>query len=909
MQNHVLQSQNLAVTWGVSNVVPTVGDPAPDGTATGNRLTETAVNSSHFVSQTIATIAYGAKYTFSVYAKKGVGRDYIALAGDGGNAVVWFNLATGAIGTPSGALGMIEDVGGGWYRCSITWVAGAISASRVVVIYMANADGSASYLGDVNNYVFLWGAQVTDTSTPSPYVKTTTTSNLGRARGRSPRQNVLKYSNAFTTVAGWGAGLGLASIVAVAGAGPDGGTATRLTEDTANNVHLIAEQASTSIVGLTYTFSVYAKADANGGDYVLVAANNGSIAAGFNLATGKRYMTSGLVLATSITHVGNGWYRCSVTYVHTASGSARIYIDNGTGAALYVGASRAILIAKAQISLGRGVVPYVENATTALVNEGAARGESPKQNFLRWSEDVDNAVWTKQTNFVVTANDALAPDGTMTADKIDGTTGSVNLGVLQVASISSAVSRPLCRSVWVKGTPGEIITIADPVASIGIISFTFDGTWQRIWLTEPAGGSGGGSGIWIRKNTANIWWMWGAQISETLTPPTYVKTTDIGVSEDAAPRGQTPRQNFVTNFNIATWTTSTCTLTSLGTTGPHGASIYRLASNTAASTEHPVYTQYGAQLPGIVVTHTVYMRAGTKVHGFMRSGAADAVVIFDLTTGATNAITSTNLLGYSCRAVGNGWFRCSITYRQAVTEFVVFGPSDPTTYFFAENGPYIDVCAPQRSYSFGPIDYIGSFTNEGTPRGTSAQQNLCLQSSNMTVAPWADSNTTRVADTDGYFALTDTSAGAFGLVSQAIAGCSVGRMYSLQFKVRKTTGGVSPTFGCNFPGAFQLRLNTDSGVWNQGEMAASAVVATVDDGGDHWLVVLTGAAGPSSTVTVEFYPAVGPHHAAPTTATQSAATTGTSYVKEVSFTESRGIAVYAATGATAVNEGAPRAAA
>jgi hypothetical protein len=120
------------------------------------------------------------------------------------------------------------------------------------------------------------------------------------------------------------------SVVTGAAIAPDGTpTASKLVEDTtASNTHRWYFNQYTFTNAVSYTHSIYLKAGERTGAalgiwngtteiYCLVDLTNGSIAAG----------SSGTATVTS---VGNGWYRCSVTHVGTgASGcGGTLYISN-----------------------------------------------------------------------------------------------------------------------------------------------------------------------------------------------------------------------------------------------------------------------------------------------------------------------------------------------------------------------------------------------------------------------------------------------------------------------------------------------------------------------------------------------------------------------------------------------------
>lgn len=176
--NLVLQSQNFGTTWALTNATVATGALSPNGSTNSDRIVETAVNSVHQAAQSSVPLTIGQTYRFSVYVKAAQ-RNWIAMQLSTGFTSApgqYFNVSTGALGsvisgTPAGR---IENAGNGWYRCSIQGVASATSG--LVVIYLASGNGTVVYLGDVNNGLSLWGAQLELGSVETSYIPTTTTS-------------------------------------------------------------------------------------------------------------------------------------------------------------------------------------------------------------------------------------------------------------------------------------------------------------------------------------------------------------------------------------------------------------------------------------------------------------------------------------------------------------------------------------------------------------------------------------------------------------------------------------------------------------------------------------------------------------------------------------------------------------
>ncbi|WP_418791476.1 phage head spike fiber domain-containing protein [Phosphitispora sp. TUW77] len=145
---------------------------SPWGTLTADKLVESAITNEHYVKKTL-TISSGVSYTQSCYAKKAE-RGWLALQTNmtGAYKVAFFDLDSGALGTvSSGLTASIEDVGNGWYRCSVTGTSGTSSA--VIIFEIAYANSNYNYAGDGSSGIYLWGAQVEQKAYMTSYMPTT----------------------------------------------------------------------------------------------------------------------------------------------------------------------------------------------------------------------------------------------------------------------------------------------------------------------------------------------------------------------------------------------------------------------------------------------------------------------------------------------------------------------------------------------------------------------------------------------------------------------------------------------------------------------------------------------------------------------------------------------------------------
>jgi hypothetical protein len=240
------------------------------------------------------------------------------------------------------------------------------------------------------------------------------------------RTNVLLQSNTFSA---WTASN---ATVTSGQAGYDGtNTAWLIKGDTTTNRHNVFR--SNSLVG-EQTLSIYAKA--GGHSFLQIAmATTADQYANFDLSTGTIGNAGSDFFNAQITSVGNGWYRISAL---TLSGG-NIYISlvsSNTAGWLESWAmpnnTDGVLIMNGQLEAGV-LTEFIGNTTSAAVSVGPVSGlprldylnstcprlllEPQRTNLVTFSEQFNNASWTP-TDASITANAAIAPDGTMSADKL-----------------------------------------------------------------------------------------------------------------------------------------------------------------------------------------------------------------------------------------------------------------------------------------------------------------------------------------------------------------------------------------------------------------------------------------------------------------------------------------------------------
>ena len=259
-ENILLQSNQFDTTWVNSNTTETSGQIGYDGSSNAWLITKSA--SGAYIRQVISSSGV---QTFSVYLKA-ESLNWVRLRSTASAIYsVYFDLSgSGAIGSQSGTIDAnIESIGGGWFRCSITFS----DSVGDVRIFPAEGDND---LSGTSGSIYIQSAQLEPGLVSTPYIETgaTTakagiledmpridyTSGTGALLLEGLRTNLFAQSEYFDS---WGknsnSSVQLADI-----ASPDGGkNSYEFTFDGTTNGRI--EQSVPVTNGTTYTFSIYLK--------------------------------------------------------------------------------------------------------------------------------------------------------------------------------------------------------------------------------------------------------------------------------------------------------------------------------------------------------------------------------------------------------------------------------------------------------------------------------------------------------------------------------------------------------------------------------------------------------------------------------------------------------------------------
>lgn len=351
-------------------------------------------------------------------------------------------------------------------------------------------------------------------------------------------------------------------------------------------------------------------------------------------------------------------------------------------------------------------------STTASFYDAKSSAKA-EENLLLQSQDFDNASWGI-FNITRTANTAVSPDGTTTADTLDVT---VNGGYLfnsvliplsigtYTASIyfksstltafninlitAGAGSGSKCTFNLSAGTAGAVTNYGATTGSTASI-VSVGGSWYRCILTVPVATSASYY-FYLDSATTGSVFAWGAQLEQRSTVSAYTPTTTTAITnyiptlQTAAanvarldydpitrePKGlliEESRANLLTysdDFSNAAWsyTTPNGQITANTLIAPDGTQtadkLYEATAVTGSTVHRRInFTNQGTSLARSV---TMYAKRGERkrLYVFIGNGATGTAAWYDLALGTTGMSTDYPSGGTSdITSVGNGWYRC-----------------------------------------------------------------------------------------------------------------------------------------------------------------------------------------------------------------------------------------------------------
>ncbi len=207
--------------------------------------------------------------------------------------------------------------------------------------------------------------------------------------------------------------------------------------------------------------------------------------------------------------------------------------------------------------------------------------EEARTNLLTYSEQFDNAAWSK-TSLTVTANSVASPDGTTTADKLVEVAASAQHNVNEFPSTTN--TNPLTISVFLKSAEktsayiilkesttfarfstvvfnlsagtASAVTNNGGAGSASASVVVYPNGWYRCVLTTTLGGADAGviATIGIGTSAGQTYtgdgtsglYIWGAQLEAGAFPTSYIPTTTAAATRNAD-------NAVMTGTNFSSW--------------------------------------------------------------------------------------------------------------------------------------------------------------------------------------------------------------------------------------------------------------------------------------------------------------------------------------------------------------------
>ena len=452
-ENLLLQSNQFDTTWSKQGSTLTSGQSGYDGSSDAWFVQSTTANSGHRVLQ---SISISGVYTFSVYAKAG-GYNYLALYASSVGDGRYFNLSNGTIGgimVSEPADSKIEDVGGGWYRCSITLSATTSS----IEMWMSESGTSYIFTGDGTSGVYIMNAQAETGMVATDYLNSTSvtgkagvlidlpridySSGAGALLLEPSRQQLVQYSEWLTG----SFALENVSVDLNNTTSPEGvQNALKITDDTNTGYHKITDENLFVADGTMRTWSVFVKKGTSrycviSHAKVFSSAVNSLI---FDMEDGV-YTNEGNTDYFDIVHdpisMGNGWWRIGFSSDINSSSYDNFSIGvsqgpNWSGNVSYTGdGSLNFYTYGAQLEAGSYVSSYIPN-------HGESGGVTRAADSCSVTGASDVIGQTEGTLFA-----DVNLDGTLTSDQQyieinDGTTSNrIYIGLYSIYSLFRVVS-------------------------------------------------------------------------------------------------------------------------------------------------------------------------------------------------------------------------------------------------------------------------------------------------------------------------------------------------------------------------------------------------------------------------------------------------------------------------------------
>lgn len=297
----------------------------------------------------------------------------------------------------------------------------------------------------------------------------------------------------------------------------------------------------------------------------------------------------------------------------------------------------------------------------------AAKGlliEEARTNYTTHSADFSSTRWTLRTGVTVTADVEVAPDGTTTADRVEGATGALvwtGAGTANRNTAALSSSTAYTTSLYLKSA-GAASTVSvglrdDSTGTITTLVVNLTSEWQRVSITKTTGAATTQQSVMLGASDGDFY-AWGWQHEAGAFATSYIPTTASTATRSADVATMTGT-NFSAWFNAAEGsfvvgasTTATSARAVTVSAGALANQLWVQAGPTAEATLQ-VYTSsaFVVQI-GILPSNAIKkIAAAYKANDFAASINASAVA-----TDTSGALASYDRINIGSNYNGSGGF-------------------------------------------------------------------------------------------------------------------------------------------------------------------------------------------------------------------------------------------------------------
>ncbi len=265
----------------------------------------------------------------------------------------------------------------------------------------------------------------------------------------------------------------------------------------------------------TSTLTVYDDSTFTGSTIGLTIEQDGTgdALAQWHLTGGTRYLAGIDNSDSDIFKIANGGFL-------PTDAAIQINTDNEVGVG---GAPLAGFIANLEGKL------VVQNHTEMTSTNTPYGGRGQVQNRLKYSQELDNAVWVPGSTDepVVTANNAIAPDGTMTADTLSFP--GPGAGLIRQGTLGLIEDDTYNVSGWVRHVSGGTQLTAR-LDTDNVAAWITDSRWQRFSSDIVQGSGGPWFDLFVfAAHAPAVFEVWGLQVSDGAGDKPYLKTEETAL--------------------------------------------------------------------------------------------------------------------------------------------------------------------------------------------------------------------------------------------------------------------------------------------------------------------------------------------------------------------------------------------